>query len=58
MRRIWCALAGEHDVALWLDADLADVLAHIDLDDEIPAALYRAVGEVIAYAWQLRAGFR
>ena len=48
------ALAAEHDVPLWQDAALADVLAQVDLDDEIPAALYRAVAEVIAFAWQLR----
>ena len=48
------ALAEEHGVPLWQDAALADVLAQVDLDTEIPDALYRAVAEVIAFAWQLR----
>lgn len=48
------ALAAEHDIPLWQDAALADVLAQVDLEAEIPDALYRAVAEVIAFAWQLR----
>ncbi len=48
------SLAAEHGVPLWQDAALADVLAQVDLDEEIPEALYRAVAEVIAFAWQLR----
>ncbi|NND61474.1 MAG: flagellar protein FhlB [Gammaproteobacteria bacterium] len=48
------ALAEEAGVPLWKDASLADVLAQVDLDDEIPAPLYRAVAEVIAFAWQFR----
>lgn len=51
------ALAEEHGVPLWQDAALADVLAQVDLDEEIPETLYRAVAEVIAFAWQLRREF-
>lgn len=47
-------LAAEHDIPLWRDRGLADVLAQIDLGDEIPETLYRAVAEVIAFAWQIR----
>ncbi|MDH3645500.1 MAG: EscU/YscU/HrcU family type III secretion system export apparatus switch protein [Gammaproteobacteria bacterium] len=47
-------LARESDIPLWQDAGLAGVLAQIDLGDEIPEALYTAVAEVIAFAWQLR----
>ncbi|NNF67775.1 MAG: flagellar protein FhlB [Gammaproteobacteria bacterium] len=47
-------VARENDIPLWQDANLAGVLAQIDLGDEIPEALYTAVAEVIAFAWSLR----
>lgn len=47
-------LASENDIPLWQDAGLAGVLAQVDLGDEIPEALYTAISEVIAFAWQLR----
>lgn len=47
-------IADEHGIPLWEDAALADVLARVDLGDQVPEALYRAVAEVIAFAWQLR----
>lgn len=47
------ALAREHGVILHEDPALAAVLARIPLGDEIPEALYRAVAEVIAFAYLL-----
>jgi len=47
------ALAREHGVPLQDDPDLAAVLARIPLGEEIPEALYRAVAEVIAFAYLL-----
>lgn len=47
-------IADEHGIPLWEDAGLADVLARVDLGDQVPEALYRAVAEIIAFAWQLR----
>ncbi|MGD9171725.1 MAG: flagellar protein FhlB, partial [Candidatus Thiodiazotropha sp.] len=35
------------------DAELAALLSQIPLGDEIPEALYRAVAEVIAFAYLL-----
>ena len=44
------------------DPELASVLAQVPLGDEIPEALYRAVAEVIAFAYivsgKLPPGFR
>jgi len=51
-RRI-CEVAEEHGVPLYEDARLAPVLASIDLGEEIPENLYRAVAEVIAFAYLL-----
>jgi flagellar biosynthesis protein len=47
-------LAREHDIPLYEDAALARLLARIDLGEEIPEKLYRAVAEVIAFAWRLK----
>ncbi len=47
------ALAREHGVPLQDDPELAAVLARIPLGEEIPEALYRAVAEVIAFAYLL-----
>lgn len=46
-------LADKHGVPLHEDADLAALLAQIPLGDEIPESLYRAVAEVIAFAYLL-----
>ena len=47
------ALAREHGVMLHDEPALAAVLARIPLGDEIPEALYRAVAEIIAFAYLL-----
>lgn len=43
--------AEEADIPLKYDPELAAILAQIPLDDEIPENLYRAVAEVIAFAY-------
>jgi flagellar biosynthesis protein len=47
------ALADEHGVPLHEDAELAALLSQIPLGEEIPESLYRAVAEVIAFAYLL-----
>jgi flagellar biosynthesis protein len=47
------ALAREHGVPLQDEPELAAVLAQVPLGDEIPELLYRAVAEVIAFAYLL-----
>ncbi len=48
-------LAEEHDVPVLEAPPLARALyRHAELGDEIPAALYTAVAEVLAYVYQLR----
>jgi flagellar biosynthesis protein len=46
-------LAEQHQVPLHEDRELAALLAQIPLGEEIPEALYRAVAEVIAFAYLL-----
>lgn len=43
------ATAAEHGVAIEENPALAEALAHVDLDEEIPETLFRAVAEVIAF---------
>ncbi len=47
------ALAHEHDVPLYEDAALVQLLARVELGDQIPTSLYVAVAEVIAFAYRL-----
>ncbi|MGD9600572.1 MAG: EscU/YscU/HrcU family type III secretion system export apparatus switch protein [Gammaproteobacteria bacterium] len=47
-------LADQNGVPLREDPALVEVLSHVDLGREIPVALYRAVAEVIAFAYSLR----
>ena len=48
-------LAAEHEVPLLEAPPLARALfRHTDIGDEIPATLYAAVAEVLAYVFQLR----
>ena len=51
------ALAEQHGIPLHEDRNLINVLAEIDLGDEIPDSLYRAVAEVIAFAYILTGKF-
>jgi flagellar biosynthesis protein len=47
--------AKAHDVPLYEDKNLVQVLEALDLDTEIPAELYQAVAEVLAFIYRLNA---
>jgi flagellar biosynthesis protein len=44
--------AREHGVPLQENADLAQALSQVPLDDEIPVELYKAVAQVIGFILQ------
>lgn len=44
-------IAEEHDIPLHEDAELVQLLAQLELGDEIPRALYVTVAQVIAFAY-------
>jgi flagellar biosynthesis protein len=48
-------IAKAHNVTLYEDKNLVQVLEALDLDVEIPPNLYRAVAEVLAFVYQLNA---
>lgn len=49
------AIAREHGIPTFEDRALVDVLARLDVDTEIPPELYRAVAEIIAFLFRVRA---
>ncbi|EMR11952.1 flagellar protein FhlB cytoplasmic domain-containing protein [Methylophaga lonarensis MPL] len=46
-------IAREHNIPLRQDSLLTDLLKDLELGDEIPPELYRAIAEVIAYAYMV-----
>jgi len=48
-------VAKEHDVPLYEDKNLIQILEALDLETEIPPELYRAVAEVLAFIYRLNA---
>ena len=48
------AIAREHEVPIYENAELVRLLARMELGDQIPAALYLTIADIIAFAWQLK----
>lgn len=46
-------LAKEHGVPIKEDEDLVEMLSKLDLGDEIPQNLYKAVAEVFVFIYQM-----
>lgn len=46
------AIAREHGIPLHEDHDLVRLLAVLDIDVEVPPALYRALAEVLAHLYR------
>ena len=51
------AIAEQQGIPLHNDKALVEVLSHIKLGEEIPEKLYRAIAEVIAFAYILTGKF-
>lgn len=47
-------IAREHDVPIYENSDLVDILARLELGSEIPELLYRAIAEIIAFVYMLK----
>lgn len=48
-------LAEENDVHIHENPELLEILIRLEIGDEIPEALYRAIAEVIAFTYDLKA---
>lgn len=46
-------LAREHGVPIYQDPDLVELLARVELFDEIPPELYTAVAEVLVWVYKV-----
>ena len=47
------ALAREHNIPIKSEPELVQVLYQLDLESEIPPALYRVVAEIFAFVYSL-----
>ena len=47
-------LAEDHGVHIHESPELVDILVKLELGEEIPEALYRAVAEIIAFTYSLK----
>ncbi len=47
-------LATEHDIPIYRNPQLIQLLSQVELDEEIPRELYVAVAEIIAFAYRLK----
>jgi flagellar biosynthesis protein len=50
-------IAKENNIYLQEDQDLIQILAELNLGDEIPEQLYKAVAEIIAFAYIIKGKF-
>ncbi|WP_028471210.1 EscU/YscU/HrcU family type III secretion system export apparatus switch protein [Neptunomonas japonica] len=48
------ALANEHEIHVHQSPELLEVLIRLEIGEEIPEALYKAIAEVIAFAYKLK----
>ncbi|WP_028239456.1 EscU/YscU/HrcU family type III secretion system export apparatus switch protein [Stutzerimonas azotifigens] len=48
------AIARQHAVPIYENAELVRLLAQLELGEAIPEALYRTIAEIIAFAWYLK----
>jgi flagellar biosynthesis protein len=51
-------VAKEHDIPIEENEVLAGALSHVELGDEIPAELYKAVAEVLIFVMKLSGRLR
>ena len=51
------AIAEEHDIPLYQDPDLVEVLSSLDLGHLIPPEMYKAVAEVLAFVYRMNSTF-
>ena len=52
------ALAHEHNIPVQQDPDLIEVLSQVDVDQEIPPAVYQVVAELLAFVYQMNSDYQ
>ena len=51
-------LARKHDVPIKNDPALVQILSKLDIDEQIPAEIYKAVAEILAFVYSVNEGRR
>ncbi len=51
-------IAREHNITIYKDPDLAEVLSQMPVGVEIPEILFKAVSEVLAYCYRINSDFK
>ena len=46
-------LAKEHDIPIKEDPDLIEILSKVEVDQEIPPNLYKAVAEIFSFLYKI-----
>ena len=46
-------LAKKHDIPIKSDPGLVEILNRLDIDEQIPVEVYRAVAEILAFVYSL-----
>lgn len=46
-------IAREHNIPIRQDKNLLQILSRLDLNDEIPTEVYKAVAEILAFIYRL-----
>jgi flagellar biosynthesis protein len=46
-------LARQHNIPVRQDKNLLQILSHLDLNQEVPPEVYRAVAEILAFIYRL-----
>ncbi len=46
-------LAKSHDIPIKEDADLVEILSKVDLNQEVPPKLYKAVAEIFSFLYKM-----
>ena len=47
-------IARKHEVPIYENPDLVEILARLQVGDEIPELLYRTIAEIIAFVYMLK----
>ena len=48
------SLAKEHDIPIKEDPDLIEILSKVEVDQEIPPNLYKAVAEIFSFLYKIK----
>ena len=51
-------IAKKHGVPIKYEPDLVQILSKLDLDQEVPPSLYRAIAEIFAFVYKMNRNYR